>query len=239
MAPRRPDLVEKTVSVAQRSVPRGAALRVTDVVRNAGRTTAPPSTTGYYLSRDLARGPSDVRLGSRQVDGLQPGGTSRRSAMIRVPSAAVLGIYHVLACADDRHRVRESVEVNNCRGSAELNVTTPSGHSPPVFAGLEQATTCIPGPIGKGRSSSYRLSWKSAGDNVTPASALVYDIYQATTPRSENFSAATYTSSAGATSYETPLLPANDSYYFVVLARDLDGNRNSNRVERLGENICR
>jgi hypothetical protein len=240
IAPRRPDLAEMTVSMSKRSVPRGATLRVTDVVRNAGRTTAPPSTTGYYLSRDRARGLSDVRLGSRQVGGLQPGGTSRRSATVRVPSSVVLGFYHVLACADDRYRVRESVELNNCRGSAtQLDVTTPSGHSPPVFAGLDQATTCIPGPIGKGRSSSYRLSWKSASDNVTPARAIVYDIYQATTPHGENFSAATYTSPAGATSSETPLLPATESHYFVVLARDLEGNRNSNRVERLGENICR
>ena len=66
----------------------------------------------------------------------------------------------------------------------------------------------------------------------------MYDIYQATTPHGENFSAATYTSRAGATSHETPLLPANESYYFVVLAKDLEGNRNSNRVERLGENLC-
>jgi hypothetical protein len=240
MAPGRPDLVEMTVSVSQRSAARGAALRVTDVVRNAGRTTAPPSTTGYYLSRDRARGRSDVRLGSRQVGGLRPGGSSRRSASVRVPSSAVLGFYHVLACADDRHRVRESVELNNCRGSAAaLEVTRPNGdHTAPVFAGLEQATTCIPGPIVKGRSSSYRLSWKPAGDNVTPASAIVYEIYQATAPHGENFSAATYTSPAGATSYETPLLPADESHYFVVLARDLQGNRNPNRVERLGENIC-
>ena len=161
---------------------------MTDVVRNAGRTTAPPSTTGYYLSRDRDRGPSDVRLGRRHVGGLQPGGTSRRSETVRVPSSAVLGSYHVLACADDRHRVRESVELNNCRSSAAgLDVTTPNGHSP-VFAGLEQATTCIPGPIGKGRSSSYRLSWKSASDNVTPAGAIVYDIYQATKSGGEDFS---------------------------------------------------
>jgi hypothetical protein len=67
----------------------------------------------------------------------------------------------------------------------------------------------------------------------------VYDIYQAAMPHGENFFAVTYTSPAGATSYETPLLPATESYYFVVLARDLEGNRNSNRVERVGENICR
>ena len=213
---------------------------MSDVVRNAGRTTAPSSTTGYYLSRDRARDSGDVRLGSRQVDRLEPGGASRRSATVRIPSSAVLGFYHVLACADDRHRVRESVELNNCRSSAAaLDVTAPNGdHSPPFFAGLEQATTCIPGPIGKGRSSSYRLSWKSASDNVTPAGAIVYDIYQATTPGGENFSAPTYTSPAGATSYETPPLPATESHYFVVLARDLAGNHSSNRVERLGENIC-
>jgi subtilase family serine protease len=153
MVPRRPDLAEMTVSVSQRSVPRGAALRVTDVVRNAGRTTAPPSTTGYYLSRDRARGHSDVRLGNRQVGALQPGGTSRRSATVRVPSSAVFGFYHVLACADDRHRVRESVELNNCRSSAaELDVTTSNGdHSRPVFAGLESGHDLHPRPDRQGK----------------------------------------------------------------------------------------
>ena len=77
---------------------------------------------------------------------------------------------------------------------------------PPVFAGLESATTCIPGPIGGGRTTSYHLSWDPATDNVTPSSKIVYDVYQASTPGGENFSTPTYTTPAGATSFDTPPL---------------------------------
>jgi hypothetical protein len=111
----------------------------------------------------------------------------------------------------------------------------------PVFAGLKSATTCIPGPVGgTERMSSFRLVWPTAKDNVTPSSRIAYDIYQTTSQGAENFSRATYTSRRGATSFVTPQLPSNgiDTYYFVVLARDAAGNRDRNRNERPGRNLC-
>jgi hypothetical protein len=110
--------------------------------------------------------------------------------------------------------------------------------TPPTFAGLESATTCTPGPIGGGRSSSYRLSWEAAKDDVTPQKKIVYDIYQATSPGGEVFSSATYTARHGATTFTTPPLPADKAVYFVVRARDRAGNRDSNQVERQGANLC-
>jgi hypothetical protein len=109
--------------------------------------------------------------------------------------------------------------------------------TPPTFAGVESATTCIPGPIA-GQSASYRLSWSSATDDVTPSTKIVYDIYQATKPGGEDFSSATYTTRRGATSFTTPVLPADKTFYFVVRARDRAGNRDSNQVEREGVNLC-
>jgi hypothetical protein len=109
---------------------------------------------------------------------------------------------------------------------------------PPTFAGLESATTCIPGPIGGGRTTSYHLSWDPATDNVTPSRRIVYDIYQATTSGGEDFSTPTYTAPAGATSFDTPQLATDQSFYFVVRARDRAGNRDSNKVERQGQNLC-
>jgi hypothetical protein len=111
-------------------------------------------------------------------------------------------------------------------------------HIPPTFAGLNSATTCIPGPIGGGRTTSYHLTWDPATDNVTPSNRIVYDVYQATAPGGEDFSAATYTTPAGATSFDTPPLPTGKSFYFVVRARDQAGNRDSNTVERQGQNLC-
>src|SRR5436190_22746796 len=88
--------------------------------------------------------------------------------------------------------------------------------TPPTFAGLESATTCIPGPVGGGRTTSYHLSWDPATDNRTPSSQIVYDIYQATTSGGEDFSAPTYTTAAGATSFDTPPLPTDRTFYFAV-----------------------
>jgi hypothetical protein len=110
--------------------------------------------------------------------------------------------------------------------------------TPPTFAGLVSATTCIPGPIGGGKTSSYHLAWDPATDNRTPARQIVYDVYQATTSGGEDFSAPTYTTPSGATSFDTPQLPSEMTFYFVVRARDRAGNSDSNTVERQGVNLC-
>ncbi len=109
--------------------------------------------------------------------------------------------------------------------------------TPPTFAGLVSATTCVPGPIG-GRTTSYTLRWDAATDNVTPSRRIVYDVYQAAVLGGEDFSTPTHTTPAGATSFATPELPADKAVYFVVRARDGAGNRDSNSVERQGQNLC-
>jgi hypothetical protein len=115
---------------------------------------------------------------------------------------------------------------------------TRKDRTPPTFAGLQSATTCVPGPIGGGQTTSYTLRWGPATDNLTPSRRIVYDVYQATTSRGEDFSAPTYTTPPGATSFVTPPLPADKEVYFVVRARDKAGNRDSNTVERQGVNLC-
>src|SRR5438094_913950 len=69
---------------------------------------------------------------------------------------------------------------------------------PPTFNGLQSATTCLPGPT-RGQTASYRLTWDPATDDVTPSTMIVYDIYQATKSRGEDFSSPTYTVRHGAT----------------------------------------
>jgi hypothetical protein len=122
-----------------------------------------------------------------------------------------------------------------CAG-ASARVSGPD-RTPPRFAGLASATTCIPGPIG-GQSAAYRLSWDAATDNRTPSTQIVYDIYQATKSGGEDFSTPTYSSQRGATTFTTPPLRSDTTFYFVVRARDRAGNRDSNTVEREGVNIC-
>jgi CARDB len=235
----RPDLVETSVVVSQSTVQGGGRLRVTDVVVDRGQGTAPRTVKGFYLSRHRKHGRDDLRLGRRAVGRLSSGARSRRTTGLPVPLAAAGHSYRVFACADDRRWVRETRETNNCRAAARaIRVTAPGDHAPPTFAGLESATTCIPGPIGPSRTAPYHLAWSSAADDVSPASAIVYDVYQATRSGGEDFSAATYTTAPGVTTFTTPPLSSTETYYFVVRARDEAGNRDSNKVERMGINPC-
>ena len=110
--------------------------------------------------------------------------------------------------------------------------------TPPLFAGLRSATTCIPGPAGEVRTGVYHLRWPAAHDNLTPQRRIVYDIYQATSPGAESFARPTYHTRPGATAYATPPLSSTLSVYFVVRARDAAGNRDHNRRERQGVNPC-
>jgi hypothetical protein len=119
-------------------------------------------------------------------------------------------------------------------GTAQARTHRPQ----PTFAGLKSAVACFPGPIGGGRVGSYHLTWEAARDRTTPSRKIVYEIYQSSTMGGENYSMPTYTTTPGATSYETPPLPTEAIYFFVVRARDRVGNEDSNTVEREGQNLC-
>jgi len=109
---------------------------------------------------------------------------------------------------------------------------------PPDFAGLARAFACTPGPQRPGQTTPYTLSWQPATDNVTPAAAIVYDVYYATSPGSEDFAYPTWTSAPGATTFRTPGLPSHGSAYFVVRARDTAGNEDTNTHEQRGVDPC-
>lgn len=147
-----------------------------------------------------------------------------------------------------RHRPRFSLGLRLLLvGGATLSVSGAPAQAgngettPPTFAGLQSATTCIPGPARHGRNAqpSYDLSWEAATDDVTPSNEIVYNVYQATTAGGEEFSRPTYKTDPGATSFDTPRLSSVKAYYFVVRARDGAGNEDSNTVEIRGRNLCR
>src|SRR5919201_2382955 len=164
----RADLVERTVSFSQH----GRTLVVRDSVLNRGSVNASASRTAYYVA--------GRQIGSRFVRSLRPGAVSRGSKTLTIPSDVPAGSRLLRVCADARARVPESKERNNCRGAGKPIVV--GDVMPPQFAGLERATTCIPGPAGGGtRYSHYNLRWKSALDDLTPPDEIVYDIYEAKT----------------------------------------------------------
>jgi hypothetical protein len=115
--------------------------------------------------------------------------------------------------------------------------TSGADTTPPAFAGLQSASYCQGGPVQRSEPVSYELSWQAATDNVTASSQIVYDIFAASSPGGEDFSHPTWTTSPGATSYKTPPLPSEGTY-FVVRARDQAGNEDQNTVEREGVNVC-
>jgi hypothetical protein len=133
----------------------------------------------------------------------------------------------VIACSNDTHTVTESSRRNDCRGSSPFTVHPDA--SPPAFAGVKTAT----GGCGYyGCQNPAHLTWDPATDNVTPQGKIVYDIYRARfdQPGTQDFSAPTYTSSPGATSFTAPVEDTPVGCW-VVRARDQLGNRDSNKQE--------
>jgi hypothetical protein len=106
------------------------------------------------------------------------------------------------------------------------------GGTPPSFDGLQKAFACSP----IARPWPFELTWKAATDSVTPSAQIVYDIFLSHTRGGEDFSRPTWTTAPGVTSFETP--PLNEPSYFVVRARDQEGNEDQNTVEREGEDHC-
>jgi hypothetical protein len=220
----RPDLAVTAGSVSER----GDAVHVTDTIRNVGAATAPSSSAAYFLG--------SRRIGARAVRALEPHAASRGSRSFSIPASIASGSYRLRVCADGPARIRESSERNNCR-LATGRVILPD-RMPPTFAGIVQATFCAPGPIGHDRTSRYFLRWERARDDVTPASSIEYEVYEATASGAENFARPTYVTKPGATSFSTPPLPTDAGHYFVVRARDRAGNRDASTVERQAVSIC-
>jgi len=95
----------------------------------------------------------------------------------------------------------------------------------PLFSGVTAVRSA--GPF------AARLDWAPAIDDQARSDEIVYDIYRATAPGGENFGSPTYTTAPGATSFLVTALSPDTTYYFVVRARDQQGNRDRNSVEKL------
>lgn len=95
----------------------------------------------------------------------------------------------------------------------------------PTFAGITGAT--LSGGTGA------ELCWAEATDDMSAASALEYDIYEATSPGAQSYVAPPRaTSAAGATCITIGDLTPGQEYCWVVRARDEASNRDMNTVER-------
>ncbi|MBF4162934.1 CARDB domain-containing protein [Nocardioides acrostichi] len=148
----RPDLVVTRVVPSASVVEAGSSLHVSTTTRNRGRGAAGRSTTSLLLSRDARPSRGDVVLARLAVPRLTRGAGKRVSVAVEAPRTP--GSFHLLACADARHAVRETDEDDNCRaislvvreparpdlGVTALTVSSPDyrGSGPVVAAGSRQ-----------------------------------------------------------------------------------------------------
>ncbi|MBI2889979.1 MAG: Ig-like domain repeat protein [Nitrospirae bacterium] len=94
----------------------------------------------------------------------------------------------------------------------------------PSFGGLTSASVVS--------ATQVDLGWSAATDTVSAQGTIIYRICRSTTNGSCQTSfTATYTTSAGATSYPVTGLTSGTTYYFVARAVDEAGNQDSNTVQ--------
>ncbi|MGO8997299.1 MAG: fibronectin type III domain-containing protein [Polyangiaceae bacterium] len=140
------------------------------------------------------------------------GGTSQQFTGLTPLTA-----YYFVVRAEDQ---ADNIDGNNNQVTGS---TTPDT-TPPVFAGLASATSTSP--------TTITLGWVAATDDVTPQDQIVYDIFQASASNGESYAGPTYTTSAGATGYVVTGLLPQQTWYFVVRARDQAGNEAPNTIQK-------
>lgn len=102
--------------------------------------------------------------------------------------------------------------------------------SAPAFSGVTTATGTSP--------STLVATWAPASDDVTPSSAIVYEVYVSDTSGAHNFNTPRFVTPPGATSVTMTGLPPGAARYFVVHARDQAGNVAVNRKEARGATLA-
>src|SRR3954451_12629396 len=139
------DLVVARVTVSSECVVPSVEVTLSAVPRNRGKGKAGKSVTAFYLSRDAKRTKDDARLRRAAVAKLAARKRSAARTTVRGPGNAAAGTYRVVACADDRRKVKETNERNNCRAAlAPLSIGGPAGPADSDGDGTSDAADCAP-----------------------------------------------------------------------------------------------
>jgi subtilase family serine protease len=120
-----PDLTTSNVSVPPGTLFRqGQAFTISDRTRNIGVVPAPATTTRYWLSLNATKGPGDRLLtGASTRPAIPAGGFADGTRTVTIPSTTPIGVYFLLACADDLGAAGETSETNNCTTPGQIPVT--------------------------------------------------------------------------------------------------------------------
>ena len=208
-----PDLDVTSLSVPSEGAA-GATISVTDTVTNAGGSSAPASTTTFYLSTNATLGTGDILLsGSRTVPILAAGGVSAGDTDLTIPPGTAVGSYYVIAKADGGGAILETSETNNTYArplkiGGDLVISaltlTASGGSDPILSVSDTTTNQGAEAVGASVTRFY-LSSNSALD----ANDTLLDGGRAVPPLDPGIS------SAGLTDVTIPAGTPSGLYYIV------------------------
>jgi hypothetical protein len=151
---------------------------------------------------------------------MKPTRTIKGSTAIEVTGLSQSTTWHFVVRARD-------YAGNEDQNLVDCVTTTSADPSPPTFAGLT-------GAVVQSDARTATFSWLPATDPETPPDKIVYDVFQGLAPGGEDYTTPIATSNPGASSLFVTDLTPDATLYWVVRARDLAGNRDSNTIERTG-----
>src|SRR5262249_4828318 len=95
-----PDLVISAATAPARAAA-GSSIDVTETTQNSGTGNASASATAIYVSNNSLLDSGDLRLATRSVPALAPGGTSAKTTSVTLP-ALTAGTWYLIVSADDQ-----------------------------------------------------------------------------------------------------------------------------------------
>ena len=206
---------------------------ITDSTHNGGSAVSIPTTTRYYLSLDAIKSANDKLIsGKRAIGGLAAGGTSTAAAQLTIPANTKVGVYRVIACADDLHVEDEADESNNCRTAS----TTVDVRGPDL---VETAVSNPPSSIVRGASFTVTDTAANQGNASTAATTSRY-YFSLDTKKTAKDSLLTGTravptlapgqNSTDSVTVGVPATIAPGTYYLLACADDLKKAAESNEL---------
>jgi subtilase family serine protease len=158
-----PDLTVLTV-VAPAVSEAGAAVSVTDTVKNQGGGPSGPSERAFYLSANTSLDAGDIEIGRRPLSVLTPSASQVATESLVLPTGLETGSYYVLVVADPANTVTESAESNNLKASAAIKV------GPDLIVSALTAPTRAP----RGTAVSVNETTRNQGGGAAGASVTRY-----------------------------------------------------------------
>jgi subtilase family serine protease len=218
----KPNLAISSLTGPSKTSP-GATIILTDITKNSGTTSAPATTTNYYLSMNNTWSADDTLLTSRAVQPLAAGATDAGSVFVTIPPSAT-GTIYIIAKADGANEVAESSETDNIKSKTykflpDLIVSSVTG--PDIAAA--------------GTSITFTDITKNSGVTSAPATSTSYYLSTNATWSADDVllaSRAVGPLAAGATSTGSvsTTTPTAGTYYIIVKADDSNATEESSKT---------